>query len=132
SNSIGYFLPRNLGGFYGQAQYYSGESPSNTPRDGKGYGARLGYAAGPFNVAAGYGRTRTSVGVGAPAVNVFGDIRTWNVGGQWDFGVAKLLGQYSSDELTLGGLDVEGKSWLLGTLIPVGAGEIRFAYSEYK
>jgi predicted porin len=130
SNSIGYFLPRNLGGFYGQAQYYSGESPSNTPRDGKGYGARLGYAAGPFNVALGYGRTRIS-GTAATAAGT-GDIRTWNVGGQWDFGVAKLMGQYGRDDVQVGAPEVNGRGWLIGTLVPVGAGEIRAAYSEYR
>ncbi|MDB5859747.1 MAG: putative outer rane porin protein precursor [Ramlibacter sp.] len=132
SNSIGYFLPRNLGGFYGQAQYYSGETASNTPRDGKGYGARLGYAAGPFNVAVGYGRTNLTVAAGAPAVLTSGNVRTWNIGGQWDFGVAKLLGQYSNDRLSLGGGEGTGKSWLLGALVPVGAGEIRASYSEYR
>jgi predicted porin len=131
SNSIGYFLPRNLGGFYGQAQYYSGESPSNTPRDGKGYGARLGYAAGPFNVALGYGRTRIS-GTAASVAGATGDIRTWNLGGQWDFGVAKLMGQYGRDDAQLGAPELNGRGWLIGTLVPVGAGEIRAAYSEYR
>jgi predicted porin len=131
SNSIGYFLPRNLGGFYGQAQYYSGESPSNTPRDGKGYGARLGYAAGPFNVALGYGRTRIS-GTATSLAGATGDIRTWNIGGQWDFGVAKLMGQYGRDDAQLGAPELNGRGWLIGTLVPVGAGEIRAAYSEYR
>ncbi len=35
SNSIGYFLPGNLGGFYGQVQYYMGE---NNIRPGYGQG----------------------------------------------------------------------------------------------
>jgi len=134
SNSIGYFLPRNLGGFYGQAIYYSGESPSNTARDGKGYGARLGYAAGPFNVALGYNRQRTA-GTAAAIVlpaGATGDIRTWNIGGQWDFGVAKLLAQYGRDDAHIGAPELNGRGWLLGTLVPVGAGEIRASYSEYR
>jgi len=47
SNSMGYFLPGNLGGFYGQVQYYVGENASNagaTENDGNGYGLRLGFA----------------------------------------------------------------------------------------
>jgi predicted porin len=117
SNSIGYFAPRNLGGFYGQAQYYSGESLSNTPRDGKGYGLRVGYAAGPFNVALATGRTRYAAG----------NVRQTNLAGQWDFGVAKLMAGYSRDKN--GGTD--GRGWLIGGLVPVGAGEIRVAYSRY-
>jgi predicted porin len=131
SNSIGYFLPRNLGGFYGQAQYFTGETPSNGNDEGDGYGVRLGYAAGPFNVAGSWGRTKISgTAIAQPALT--GDITTWNIGGQWDFGVAKLMGQYTSDQIELGAGDVDGRGWLIGSLIPVGAGEIRVAYSEYR
>jgi predicted porin len=48
SNSIGYFLPANLGGIYGQAMYYLGENAQNgaaTEDDGNGYSGRIGYAA---------------------------------------------------------------------------------------
>jgi predicted porin len=29
-------------------------------------------------------------------------------------------------------VDVEGRGWLIGALVPVGAGEIRVAYSQYR
>jgi predicted porin len=121
SNSIGYFLPRNLGGFYGQAQYYTGENPAGGVGfgrdDGKGIGARLGFASGPFNVAIGLSRTHY----------LAGDVHQNNIAGQWDFGVAKLMAQYERDENGT----VDGTGWLIGGLIPVGAGEIRAAYSRY-
>ena len=118
SNSIGYFLPRNLGGFYGQAQYYTGENgPGLLHDDGKGLGARIGFASGPFNVAAAFSRTRYAAG----------NVHQNNIAGQWDFGVAKLMAQYERDENG----SVDGRGWLLGSLIPVGAGEIRVAYSRY-
>ena len=120
SNSIGYLLPAKLGGFYGQLQYYMGENPDNVANedDGTGVGARVGYAAGPFNVALALSRTD----------NLGADIQQNNIGGQWDFGMAKLMGQYSWDELGA----VEGKGWLIGGLVPVGAGEIRLAFSQYE
>ncbi|MES2939269.1 MAG: porin [Pseudomonadota bacterium] len=120
SNGIGYFLPPNLGGFYGQVQYYMGENNSGGPTedDGKGYGIRLGFASGPFNVAVAFSKTNYAAG----------DVQQNNIGGQWDFGVAKLMGHYVKDES--GALD--GKGWLIGTLVPVGAGEIRAAYSRYR
>ena len=121
SNSIGYFLPGNLGGFYGQAQIYLGENNQNnaaTEDDGKGYGVRLGFASGPFNVALALSKTEYAAG----------DVKQNNIGGQWDFGVAKLQAHYSKD--SNGALD--GKGWLIGTLVPVGAGEIRAAFSQYK
>jgi predicted porin len=131
SNSIGYFLPRNMGGFYGQVQYFTGEFADNVANDeeGSGWGGRFGYAAGPFNVAIAYGQTEINPTIGTVAAA--GDIKTWNIGGQWDFGVAKLMGQYSQDNLDVGAAEVEGKGWLIGALVPVGAGEIRVAYSEY-
>ena len=120
SNSYGYFLPPNLGGFYGQIQYYMGEnpSPSATRKDGTGIGARVGYASGPFNVALAISGTDYAAG----------DVKQANLGGQWDFGMAKLMGQISRDENGA----VEGRGWLLGGLIPVGAGEVRVAFSQYS
>ena len=121
SNTIGYFLPANLGGFYGQIQYYTGENASNagaTEDDGTGIGLRIGFASGPFNVAFATSRTEYAAG----------DVRQSNIGGQWDFGVAKLMGHISRDENGA----VDGRGWLIGGLIPVGPGEVRVAYSQYR
>lgn len=120
SNSIGYFLPRNMGGFYGQLQFYVGENLSNAANDddGTGFGVRVGYAAGPFNVALALSRTNY----------LAGDVRQANIGGQYDFGMAKVMAHYSRDENG----SVDGDGWLLGALVPVGAGEVRVAYSQYE
>ncbi|HWI83333.1 porin [Ramlibacter sp.] len=121
SNTIGYFLPGNLGGFYGQAQYYLGENVRNgaaTEKDGTGAGVRLGFANGPFNVALALSRTDYATG----------KVKQNNLGGQWDFGIAKAMAHYSFDSNG----NVDGKGWLIGGLFPVGAGEIRAAYSRYK
>jgi predicted porin len=121
SNSIGYFLPGNLGGFYGQAQYYMGENLSNVAnkKDGNGVSGRVGFANGPINVGLAYSRTKY----------LTGDIKTANLGGQYDLGVAKLMGHYNQDRVTNG---ARGKGWLLGALVPVGAGEIRASLSTYE
>lgn len=122
SNSIGYFLPATLGGFYGQAQYYAGENQSNSGanhRDGTGYAARLGFATGPFNVAGAVSYTRNSV---------VGGIHQNNIAGQWDFGVARVMAQYERD--SVGAFD--GTGWLIGGNVPVGPGEIRLAYSRFE
>jgi predicted porin len=121
SNSIGYFLPGNLGGFYGQFQYYMGENAQTgaaTEDDGTGWGARAGYASGPFNVALALSRTKYASG----------RVQQNNIGGQWDFGVAKLQGHYSWDKNG----STRGRGWLIGALVPVGPGEIRAAYSQYR
>jgi predicted porin len=123
SNSIGYFLPGNLGGFYGQAMYAMGENASNagaTEDDGNHMGLRVGFASGPFNVAVGYGRTKLAA---------FDDYETLNIGGQWDFGMLKLMGHIAREEAGLANRQ-ENRSWLLGVLVPVGAGEIRASYAR--
>lgn len=121
SNSIHYFLPRNIGGFYGQAAYFMGESMQTggvTEDDGSGYGVRLGYAAGPFDIAAAYGNSELSTG----------DITAWNVGGSWNFGMAKAFAYYTFVENDTAAR--EGTGWLIGASAPVGTGEIRAAYSQ--
>jgi len=128
-NLIQYFLPANLGGFYGQISYAFDEQVANDR--GQYYGGRVGFAQGPFNVAAAYGHTEG----GAVSATTFSpEVTTWNIGGQWDFGMAKLLGQYDHTkyDFTGTGGDATLKSWLLGGLIPVGAGEIRLSYSRTK
>jgi predicted porin len=121
SNTVGYFLPGNLGGFYGQLQYYMGENLSNVAnkKDGNGLAGRVGFANGPINVALALSETKY----------LTGDIKTTNLGGQYDLGVAKLMAHYNRDRVTNG---ATGKGWLLGALVPVGAGEIRASYSTYE
>ena len=121
SNSIGYFLPGNLGGFYGQAQYYLGENNSNAAnkKDGNGLALRAGYANGPINAAIAFSETKF----------LTGNIKAVNLGGQYDLGMAKIMAHYNQDKIS-GGND--GKGFLIGGLIPVGAGEVRLAYSTYK
>jgi predicted porin len=128
SNGISYFLPSNLGGFYGQVQGYFGENPQNssTPAvklvedDGNGGAIRLGYANGPVDVALATSITKFSTG----------DIKTSNVGASYDFGVVKLLGAYSQDKNN--GVGLDGKGWQLGLTAPVGPGLIRAQYSTFK
>lgn len=118
SNSIGYFLPGNLGGFNGQVQYYMGENVSTGTKDGNGYSLRFGYGAGPIAANLAYGRTNYAAG----------NITTTNVGASYDFGVAKIMGLYDQDKNGT----VTGKGFNIGVLAPIGAGQIRGSYSTYK
>lgn len=128
SNTVGYFLPGNLGGFYGQAQYYLGENssiagtpPGATKDDGNGYGARLGFAKGPVDVAVALSRTRYAAG----------DWHQNNIGAKYNFGLAQLMAHYSfdKDDAVTGG---KSRGYLIGGLIPVGVGQIKASYSQYK
>ena len=152
SNSIGYFLPANLGGLFGQVMYAMGEHPSNqtttgvgvTPgaissdKDGNYFGARLGYASGPISVALAAGRTssaRVQTAV-APFAATLGDYSAWNVGGSYEIGGAKVMAQFQQerrDLLLAPGTAAEGRanSWLIGASVPLGAaGLIRASYTH--
>lgn len=129
SNSVGYFLPGNLGGFYGQFQAYMGENNKTgavTEKDGNGSAIRLGYANGPVNVALATSSTKF-----APSATT-GKIRSTNIGGSYDFGVAQAMALVTRDKVDTTPTAQTGKGALIGALVPVGAGQIRVAYSTYK
>ncbi len=146
SNSIGYFLPARIGGFYGQAQVFLGENPrggtaaqQRVEDNGQGFGLRLGYAAGPLNVAAAIGRTNFAATAAVPATATtaavpagIGDITTANLGASFDLGVARLMAHYNRDRVRPVTGAVTGQGFLVGALVPLGAGEIRAAYSQYS
>ncbi len=124
SNSVAYHAPK-MGGFYGTAMYHMGENlstPSATKKDGNGLGFRAGFAQGPFDVAVAYTETKFSAA---------GNIKSFNLGGSYDLGMAKLMALYSQDKNSLAG-KADGEGFLIGGLIPVGAGQVRLAYSTYK
>ncbi len=133
SNGISYFLPGNLGGFYGQAMHYRGENPTGlTPpaawidSDGNGSAIRLGYANGPINVA-----VATSNTLFAKTATT-GDIASTNLGASYNLGVATVMGLWTRD--TVGRLVVvTGNGTLIGVSVPMQkVGQIRASYSTYK
>jgi predicted porin len=102
NNSIGYFLPRNLGGFYGQLQVALPEGS-----DGSKYtGGRLGYAAGPIDVAVAYGQTPAG-----GQTTKFGTL-----GGTYNFGMVRLYANYFEQKAP-GDKQV---NVMLGVAVPVG------------
>ena len=149
SNSIGYFLPPNLGGFYGQLQYAFSEktkySPgtatpdvANNARAGRYVGGRFGYANGPLDVAVAYGSSTVGDQYYVGTTN---KVNTFNLGASYDFGPVKLFGEVSraknkldyETEPFLGGRpDIDLTGYLLGVTVPVGAGLIRASYSAVK
>jgi predicted porin len=118
NNSIGYFLPSGLGGLYGQAQVAAGENVANQ----KYWGGRLGYAAGPVDVAVGYGVTKTSEANGAANTP---DFKVFNVGASWDFGFVKAFGLYN--ELKYGVFKL--KTYGVSASVPLGQGEFKASYT---
>jgi len=114
NNTIGYFLPA-LGGIYGQVQVAAGEGV--TAAANKYAGGRIGYAAGPVNVAAAWGKTY-KVGT------MTADYTDANIGASFNFNIVTLMGQYSKRKYDA----LNQKTFLLGTNIAVGAGTIKLSY----
>ena len=120
SNGISYLLPK-LGGVYGQVTHSFGEQSGNNSL-ASNTGLRLGYANGPVNVAAAYEISRG----GTAAAGV--DYKTFNIGASYDFGVVTPMLLLASDR----GNDKRVDLYSVGVKMPLGAGELRAAYTWYK
>ena len=136
SNTVGYFLPSNLGGFYGQVQYGLAEqvktSNINVSTAGRYVGGRFGYANGPLDVALAYGESTTS-----DLIISNYKVKTANLGASYDFGMVKAFTEFSQFKLASGiattivdNSKVNG--FLIGATAPVGAGLIRASFSTAR
>ncbi|MEP7301363.1 MAG: porin [Caldimonas sp.] len=148
-NSIGYFLPSNIGGFYGQLMLAAGEgatpvpgllasatapangSPVGSPYSGSAnpgryIGGRIGFAAGPFDIAGAYATQRYIYTTGRNAAGA--SQKTYNIGGSYDFGFLKILGYIDRDKVDFA-KETRGS---ISTVIPFGQSEIHLGYSRSK
>ncbi len=140
SNSVGYFLPPNLGGFYGQVQYSLHENTTTDATSttaatsstaGRYVGGRFGYANGPLDVALAVGQN-----VAADTATLERKVQTINLGASYDFGTVKLFGELSNVknkfDTALGNSHDTYNGYLIGASVPVGAGLIRASYSVVR
>ncbi|RZL88483.1 MAG: porin [Variovorax sp.] len=148
SNSVGYFLPSGLGGFYGQVMYALNEKDKfdpgmltpnvlNNSRAGGYAGGRFGYANGPIDVAVAYGQSTLADAFFAGLTT---RLDTVNLGASYDFGLVKLFGEYSKARLKtdndgivpVGAINSSPRAtgYLLGATVPIGPGLIRVSYSQ--
>lgn len=118
SNAVGYFLPANLGGFYGQVQHTFGEAA--VKRQGNYDGLRVGYRNKALNVAAAAGKLN-----GATADT---DIKLGNVGLSYDFGAARPTFLWANEKQGPTKVTVVQ----LGVVVPLGLGLVRAQISRYN
>ena len=149
SNAIEYLTPHYGSGFFARATLALGENPSNgslatsNPRRGGDHEAiRVGYASGPFTVAYSMGLTHNTAGTTPTGANP-GDYLNTNLAARWNAGFATFLGQYVTEKMegvtaanaTLTGVpthEAKTRTFLLGAIVPVGAGHIKFSYVDGK
>lgn len=122
NNTVQYILPNGVfgPGLYGQVMVAAGENAVGN----KMYGGRIGYAAGPFNVAAAYSETEPDI----PGVIT---VSNWNVAGSFDFKIAKLSAFYSQIEVEglvvgTGGQD----NWFIGLTAPLGQANLKLSWGQ--
>lgn len=136
SNSVGYFLPANLGGIYGSVQYAFGERGSDTVttgtdshRQGNSLGARIGYASGPLDVSVAYTRF-SDVSRAATYVD---DYSVANAGISWNFGFVKAMAFAQQEKMDGRSAlpDFKLNTYGIGASAPVGLGVIRASLSHY-
>ena len=129
SNSIGYFLPSNIGGVYGQAMFAFGEnnSTATNDKDGTHTGLRIGYANGPLDVAFGYGVTKLD-----SVATVNGKFESINIGGTYNFETFKLFALLNRESTDVVGSYNSSKSYLIGASAPLGAGELKASFMQAK
>jgi predicted porin len=128
SNMVAYSFPHAKAGPYGTVQYFMGENASTeglAAHAGTGAGARIGYAAGPVDLALGYGRTAFARSA------TTGDIRTWNAAATYAAAAGVELGAgYYVDRV---GADtpVTARGWILSATVTRGSDEFKAAASRY-
>jgi predicted porin len=120
NNMVQYILPNGTfgPGLYGQVSVAAGEAGVAN----KYWGGRVGYAAGPFDVAAAYGWTEVNPNGGLEATN-------WNIAGSWSFGFMKLsafYGQITFDDAPVG--DVGQQNYYIGATFPMGQWDFKASY----
>lgn len=154
-NTIKYVTP-NLNGFTAAVQYQLKETTGTD--NGNSWAANVTYLAGPFGVSATYQNFKTASTANNPGATVngntvtpadtalqgfanlpntftFGDEQTlWQLGASYDFGGAKLFGQYTdaTTEYAAGGRDLDAKQWQVGVSVPLGAGALLASYGQVK
>jgi predicted porin len=120
NNTIGYFLPGDLGGFNGQVQIGFGENVSGGPKTNNYVGFRLGYTAGPISAHGAYGKTEGATDAA--------DDKYLNFGASYDFGVVKPMVMIAQAK---NGGNGKITAVEVGATAPLGQGELRAAFSRY-
>lgn len=113
-NQIVWFTPP-LGGFYGRVGLAPGEGRAGR----KQAAARAGFASGPLDVSASYGRTNVAAVAGDDS------FATANLGAAYDFGLLKLTAYATHSSFA----DARVTNRYVGLQVPVGAqGLVRASY----
>lgn len=117
SNAMSYFLPKNLGGFWGQFQY--AWARASTPTSGAYRGFRGGYASGPLSI---------SLAAAGLSFDNAGRLNIANFAASYDFGTVKPS-MIIAQEKRNGGTTVRGIQF--GATANFGPHMVRASIGDY-
>ena len=136
SNSVEYlwgFAPNALAvvgrGPYAQLMYAFAGNSSGQPALGEYAGGRFGYASGPVNAAISYAQSKGKP-YAADAAAGYSTYTEFNLGGSYNFGVAKLMAHIGTNDSDVAG--TKATQWGVGAIIPAGQGYIPVSYNSIK
>jgi predicted porin len=118
SDSVQYLTP-TWSGFSAGGIIAAGEGAG-----GKNYGVNAGYSSGAFASALVYQHAYKDT---SPTLAV-ANTETWQLNASYDFGVAKLFGQYG--EVDNKSINRDYKIAGIGTAVPIGAGKLLAQYGQ--
>ncbi len=132
SNAVQYFLPSNLGGFYGSLMYAFGEQASSTAgvsnpskNDGRVVAGRVGIKVAALDATVATSKTTYL----ASATN--GDLKRTNIGASYTIGAFKPMLFWNSLKVDTTPTAVERKDWGLGLVATFGQNVVRATYHNY-
>lgn len=112
NNALEYWLPAGLGGVYGSVMISPSEG-GNAAGSFRYNGARLGYGAGPLDVAVSYGGTKIDA---SDAI-----FKQTGVSAIYDFGILKLSGSVIDSSY----LGSKHRGIVFGASVPIGSGFLK-------
>lgn len=128
SNAALYASPK-FGGFSVNLQANLGEGAAGAV--GKNLGGNLLYFGGPFSATVAVQQVKNNNGRTFTPVAGFDAQDSVQLGAAWDFGAAKLMGQYSQTK-TKAALDTKSTYLGLGASVPIGTGRLLAQYGRSK
>ncbi|MFZ6847049.1 porin [Undibacterium sp. RuRC25W] len=122
-NSVFYYTPSNLGGFYGVGQYGAGEAAGDNSA-GRALGLTVGFKAEGLDIAYNYVKDN------ATSTKMTNGIKANTVAVNYDFGVAKPVFVYQKQSDDTG---VSIKTFTLGVTVPVTpTGKVLATFTNVK
>lgn len=134
SNSVTYFLPRNIGGVYGSVMYAFGEQASTAANksDGRHLGIRVGFAAAGFDGSLFSAKTTYQTPPPANPSVLQGDFTRQGIAASYTIGAFRPMAFLNKQTVRTAPVKAERKDWGLGVVATFGPHVVRAQINDYN